>query len=50
MLDVVYRPKDVTDSNMIIRLVYNAKIEKGLREVRMTGRGMKSEWVNGAKF
>ena len=49
MVGANHRPKDITDSNIFMKYVYNAKIEKGFREVRMTGRGMKNEWVNGAK-
>lgn len=42
MFDVVYRLKDVTDSNTIIKFVYNAKIGKKYREVSMAGREMKN--------
>jgi len=46
MLGIVCRPKDVTDSKIIIKLVHNAKREKGYREVRTVESGMKDEWVD----
>ena len=41
MVGGIHRPKDVTDSNIIIKLVHHAKSDKKYRAVRIAERGTK---------